>query len=272
MLFGDTLESLPPGRLRLTVLGSGTSMGVPTLACHCDVCRSADPHDRRSRPSVLLSYNDRNNVRNVVIDTTPDFRSQALRCHLEHLDAILYTHAHADHILGLDDIRPFNIKQNFTIPIFASPETLAILRRTFSYIFEPQTSESSIPQVELHAIDGAFDLFGAKIIPISAQHGPLTVYGFRVGPIAYLTDFSAVPEASKNLLRGLDHLILDALRYTPHPMHSTVDQSLALVRELAPRHAWFTHICHDLGHEATNAKLPENVRLSYDGLTFEVRL
>lgn len=243
-------------------------MGVPTLACHCDVCRSDDPHDRRTRPSVLLSYHGRN----IVVDTTPDFRYQALHSGLERLDAILYTHAHADHILGLDDIRPFNLKQRSAVPIFASGETLATLRRTFAYIFESQAVESSIPRVELHMIDGAFDLFDARIIPVPAHHGPLTVYGFRVGSIAYLTDFSAVPETSKDLLRGLDHLILDALRYTPHPMHSTVDQSLALARELRPRHAWFTHICHDLSHEATNAKLPENVRLAYDGLSVEADL
>ncbi|HKV28590.1 MAG TPA: MBL fold metallo-hydrolase [Candidatus Acidoferrales bacterium] len=241
-------------------------MGVPTLACPCKVCHSIDAHDRRTRPSVLLSYH----CRNVVIDTTPDFRSQALHAGIEQLDAILYTHAHADHILGLDDIRPFNIKQNSAIPIFASEDTLAILRRTFAYIFAPPSIESSLPQVELHAIDGAFDLFGAQVIPFPAHHGSVTVYGFRIGSIAYLTDFNTVPQASRNLLRNLDHLILDALRYAPHPMHSTVEQSLALVRELAPRHAWFTHICHDLGHEATNAQLPENVRLAYDGLTFEV--
>ena len=264
----DTLESPSAQRLRLTVLGSGTSMGVPTLACHCDVCTSNDPHDRRTRPSVLLSYHGRN----VVIDTTPDFRSQALRAGLEHLDAILYTHAHADHILGLDDIRPFNLKQNSAIPIFASEDTLAILRRTFAYIFAPAPLESSLPQVELNAIDGAFELFGAQIIPFPARHGSVTVYGFRIGSLAYLTDFNTVPQASKDLLRGLDHLILDALRYTPHPMHSTVEQSLALVRELAPRHAWFTHICHDLGQAATNAQLPQNVRLAYDGLVFEVDL
>jgi phosphoribosyl 1,2-cyclic phosphate phosphodiesterase len=243
-------------------------MGVPTLACHCEVCRSSDPRDKRTRPSVLLSYNGHN----VAIDTTPDFRQQALREKIERLDAVLYTHAHADHILGLDDIRPFNAKQKSSIPVYASDETLAILRRAFAYIFEPQPGESSLPQVELHSIDGDLELFGARIIPIPAHHGPLTVYGFRIGPVAYLTDFSSVPESSKALLRDLDHLILDALRYTPHPMHSTVDQSLALVGELEPQHAWFTHICHDLGHEATNAKLPPNVRLAFDGLQFEVAL
>jgi len=256
------------GRLHVTILGSGTSMGVPTLACRCEVCRSSDPHDQRTRPSVLLSYNGRN----IVIDTTPDFRQQALRADINHLDAILYTHAHADHILGLDDIRPFNANQKSPIPIYASQETLSILRRTFAYVFEPQSVESSIPQVKLHTLGDKFDLFGAHVTPVPAQHGPLTVHGFRIGSVAYLTDFSSVPNSSKALLRNLDHFILDALRYTPHPMHSTVDQSLALVRELAPRHAWFTHICHDLGHETTNAKLPANVHLAFDGLEFEVAL
>lgn len=240
-------------------------MGVPTLACRCEVCLSSDPRDQRTRPSVLLSYSGRN----VVIDTTPDFRQQALRTGLTHLDAVLYTHAHADHLLGLDDIRPFNAKQKSPIPVYASQETLSILQRTFAYVFEPQSSESSIPQVELHPLTSEFDLFGAHFTPIPAQHGPLTVHGFRIGSVAYLTDFSSVPDSSKALLHNLDHFILDALRYTPHPMHSTVDQSLALVRELVPRHAWFTHICHDLAHEATNRKLPANVRLAFDGLAFE---
>lgn len=264
----DTPPNSASNLLRLTVLGSGTSMGVPTLACSCEVCRSTDPRDRRTRPSVLLSYNGRN----VIIDTTPDFRQQALREKIDHLDAILYTHAHADHILGLDDIRPFNAKQKSAIPIYAAEETLGILRRTFAYIFEPQSGESSVPQVELHPLADEFDLFGVRISSILAQHGPLTVHGFRIGSVAYLTDFSAIPESSKALLGNLDHLILDALRYIPHPMHSTVDQSLALVSELAPKHAWFTHICHDLGHEAANAKLPPNVRLAFDGLQFEVAL
>lgn len=243
-------------------------MGVPTLGCHCAVCESSDPHDKRTRPSVLLSYGGRN----VVIDTTPDFRYQAMRAHIDRLDAVVYTHAHADHILGLDDIRPFNLKQKGVVPIYASAETLALLRRQFAYIFDEAPAESTVPLVELHEIDGPFDLYGARIIPVAAMHGSQPVLGFRLGSVAYLTDFSRVPESSKALLQNLDHLILDALRYVPHPTHSTVEQSLALVRELKPQHAWFTHICHDLGHAEANTRLPENVRLAYDGLQFEVPL
>jgi phosphoribosyl 1,2-cyclic phosphate phosphodiesterase len=254
--------------LQLTVLGSGTSMGVPTLACHCAVCESTDPHDRRTRPSVLLSVDGRN----IVIDTTPDFRAQALRARIDRLDAVIFTHGHADHIMGLDDIRPFNLKQRSMVPIYAATETLGILRRQFSYIFEDATPGATPPLVELHVIDGPFDLSGIRILPIPALHGNQAVLGFRVGNAAYLTDFSSVPESSKALLRGLDDFILDALRYVPHPMHSNVEQSLALVEELKPKRAWFTHICHDLGHAQANAKLPENVRLAYDGLQFEVRL
>lgn len=241
-------------------------MGVPTLGCHCAVCESQDPLDKRTRPSVLLSYAGRN----VVIDTTPDFRHQAMRNHIDRLDAVLYTHGHADHILGLDDIRPYNLKQKARVPIYASAHTLEILRRTFAYIFDPTPTESSVPGVDLCSIHGPLNLFGLDIIPIAAKHGPTDVLGFRFGNAAYLTDFSAVPESSRALLRGLDHFVLDALRYVPHPMHSTVDQSLKLVEELKPKHAWFTHICHDLSHAQTNARLPENVRLAYDGLTFEV--
>jgi phosphoribosyl 1,2-cyclic phosphate phosphodiesterase len=258
--------------LRLTVLGSGTSMGVPTLGCSCPVCRSQDPHDRRTRSSILLSLDGRN----VVIDTSPDFRTQALREKIGRLDAIVYTHGHADHILGLDDIRPFNIRQKSEIPLYASPDTLAILRRTFAYIFEPN-GYSTLPLIRMNPINGPFDPFGfsdenRKLVPIPAQHGPIPVLGFRLGPFAYLTDFSAIPEESKALLHNLDVLILDALRYTPHPMHSNIEQSLALVEELRPRRTWFTHIAHELGHEETNQRLPENVNLAYDGLRFEVAL
>ncbi|HEX9760192.1 MAG TPA: MBL fold metallo-hydrolase [Candidatus Acidoferrales bacterium] len=258
--------------LELTVLGSGTSMGVPTIGCECRVCRSTDPHDKRTRPSLLLQWGEHS----IVIDTTPDFRYQALRAGIRRLDAVVFTHGHADHILGLDDIRPFNLRQQDRVPIYASPETLDVLRSTFAYIFSGAPTLSTVPGVALHAIDGPFDLHGLRIEPVPAQHGDMQVLGFRFGRSAYLTDFSAIPGASKARLEGLDDLILDALRDTPHPMHSTVENSLALVRELKPRRAWFTHICHDLGHAETNARIRrlgfDNVELAYDGLSFPVRL
>jgi len=255
-------------RLRLTFLGSGTSMGVPTIGCECRVCRSSDPRDNRTRPSVLLQFD----AHNIVIDTTPDFRFQALRAGLKRLDAVLLTHAHADHILGLDDVRPFNLKQKADVPVYAARETLAILTRTFFYIFDNAPSQSTLPSLRLLPIEGPFDLFGLRIVPVPAMHGDMPVLGFRFGRAAYLTDFSSVPDSSKDLLRGLGDLVLDALRYDPHPMHSSVEQSLALVAELRPQRAYFTHIAHDLMHQEVNQRLPRHVQLAHDGMSFEVQL
>ena len=247
-------------------------MGVPTLTCHCRVCSSKDPRDNRMRPSILLAHEGQT----AVIDTTPDFRLQALRVGLERLDAILFTHAHADHIMGFDDIRPYNLRQNSAMPVYASVSTIATLKRTFSYVFEDIPAVSTIPRVTLHPINGPFEVIGTRIVPIPARHGEIEVLGFRFGSAAYLTDFSLLPESSKPLLSGLDDLVLDALRDVPHPMHQTVEQALALVRELQPRRAWFTHIAHELPHSETNARLIDagfpNVALAYDGLHFEVRV
>jgi phosphoribosyl 1,2-cyclic phosphate phosphodiesterase len=247
-------------------------MGVPTLTCHCRVCTSKDPRDKRLRPSILLAHGGQT----AVIDTTPDFRYQALRIGLERLDAILFTHAHADHILGFDDIRPFNMRQKSSLPVYASAETLATLKRTFAYVFDNSPAVSTIPQVTLHVIDGPFEVIGTRIVPIPAVHGDIGVLGFRFGRAAYLTDFSSIPESSKPLLADLDDLILDALRDVPHPMHQTVEQALGVIRELKPRRAWFTHIAHELPHSETNARLIEagypHVALAYDGLHFEVRV
>jgi phosphoribosyl 1,2-cyclic phosphate phosphodiesterase len=235
-----------------------------------------DPHDKRTRPSILLSRGGENVVHNVVIDTSPDFRAQALRENILRLDALVFTHGHADHIMGFDDIRPFNLRQQQHLPVYGEEETLAVLRRTFSYAFSEVPAQSTIPQVTLHPITGPFELLGTKFIPVPLDHGGMRVLGFRVGGAAYLTDFSRLPEESKRLLVGLDDLILDALRDVPHPMHLTVEQALEIVRELAPKRAWFTHISHDLAHEETNARLRNagfpQVQLAYDGLRMEVKI
>jgi phosphoribosyl 1,2-cyclic phosphate phosphodiesterase len=249
--------------LYITVLGSGTSTGVPTIGCECAVCTSADPRDKRLRPSILVRYAGHG----ILIDTTPDFRAQALRAPIERVDAILYTHAHADHILGLDDVRPFNYRQRSAIPIYAKQDTLDAIRRVFRYAFEPEPAQTSIPRLKLHPIeDQPFDLFGLTITPLRVLHGEQEILGFRFGAAAYITDQSDIPEATKEKLRDLDVLFLDALRHKPHPTHSTVAQSLKWVEEFTPRQAFFTHICHDLGHAKTEAALPPGVHLAYDGL------
>jgi phosphoribosyl 1,2-cyclic phosphate phosphodiesterase len=251
--------------LRLTFLGTGTSMGVPTLGCQCRVCRSDDPRDQRTRPSVALDYNGRT----VLIDTSPDLRFQGLRHRLQRIDAVLYTHAHADHILGLDDLRPFNLKQG-RVPLFASAFTAGVIRQAFPWVFGQATPASTKPEVDLREINGPIDLHGLRITPVPVAHGQLECLGFKFGRAAYVTDFSVIPPDSKELLRGLDVLVLDALRDKPHPNHSTVENSLALVEELKPKQAYFTHIAHDLGHAETSRRLPPNVALAYDGLSLEV--
>lgn len=257
------------GTLKLTVLGSGTSVGVPSIGCDCDVCTSADPRDTRLRPSVWVQCQGRS----ILIDTTPDFRQQALRHRIPRIDAILYTHSHADHVLGLDDIRPYNFRQRGPIPIYGSAETLANISRTFFYIFQPFPTESSRPKIESRTLGGeAFELDGLVCQPILIHHGKGRVFGFRFGPLAYLTDHSEIPPESLDQLRGLDVLFLDALRHKPHPTHSTVDQSLRYVEQLAPKRAFFTHISHDLRHARTEELLPAHVRLAYDGLEIEVNL
>jgi phosphoribosyl 1,2-cyclic phosphate phosphodiesterase len=253
----------------LTVLGSGTSMGVPTIGCDCAVCHSRNPRDRRTRPSVMLSYNDRH----VLIDTTPDFREQALREKIIQLDAVLYTHTHADHILGIDDLRPLTYRHKpAKMPLYAKPAACDFLRTTFRYIFEPTYRFGGLPQVELHPINGPVELFGSTFEPVTVIHGETAILGFRFGSAAYLTDHSEVPQETLDKLHGLDILFLDALRYKPHPTHSTVEQSLKIVEEVKPQRTFFTHICHDLPHEETNELLPEGVKLSYDGMKLEFEI
>jgi phosphoribosyl 1,2-cyclic phosphate phosphodiesterase len=253
----------------LTVLGSGTSMGVPTIGCNCAVCHSSDPRDRRTRPSVLIEYDGRS----VIIDTTPDFREQAIRENIRSLDAVLYTHTHADHILGIDDLRPLSfLHKPGKLPLYAHPDAAEFLRTMFRYIFDAEYKFGGLPQVELKPLNGDIRLFGARFQPIVLIHGDAEIYGFRFGSAAYLTDHSDISENSLAKLDGLDILFLDALRYKPHPTHSTVEHSLQTVARLKPRRAFFTHICHDLPHQATNAALPSGVQLAYDGMKLEFEI
>jgi phosphoribosyl 1,2-cyclic phosphate phosphodiesterase len=253
----------------LTVLGSGTSMGVPTIGCDCAVCQSRDPHDRRTRPSILVEYGGKT----VLIDSTPDFREQAIREQINHLDAVLYTHSHADHILGLDDLRPLSYRHKPNkLPLYARPAAADFIRNTFRYIFDADYKFGGLAQVELKTFQGPVELFGARFDPIPVIHGEAEIDGFRFGSAAYLTDHSSVPETSLAKLQNLDILFLDALRHAPHPTHSTVENSLRIVERLQPKRAFFTHICHDLPHEATNASLPANVELSYDGMKLEFEI
>jgi phosphoribosyl 1,2-cyclic phosphate phosphodiesterase len=255
-------------KAKLTVLGSGTSMGVPTIGCDCAVCHSTDPHDKRTRPSIMLEYDGHV----VLVDTTPDFREQAIRAQIKHVDAVLYTHTHADHILGIDDLRPLSFHRPNKIPLFARPESAQFLRAMFRYIFDADYKFGGIAKVELKPITGPVDLFGVRFEPVPVIHGDNEINGYRFGSAAYLTDFSDIPEQSFSQLHDLDILFLDALRHKPHPTHSTVDNSLRIVERVKPRRAFFTHICHDLPHEATNAAFPPHVRLSHDGMVLEFEI
>jgi len=254
----------------LLFLGTGTSHGVPMIGCDCAVCRSDDPRDARTRPSVYVTLPDGTSV---LIDTAPDFRMQALRHRLPRIDAVLYTHGHADHVLGLDDLRRFNHLQRGRIPCYGDTQTIGELRRTFGYIFDRSASVGGgLPEIDLFAVHGAFSLGRTEVIPVPLWHGRRLVQGYRIGSLAYLTDCSAIPDSSWELLDGVDVVVIDALRHRPHPTHFTVAEALAAVQRLGPSHAWFTHICHDLPHAATTANLPDGVELAYDGLsvTFEV--
>ena len=237
----------------VTVLGSGTSMGVPTIGCDCAVCHSKDPHDRRTRPSVMIEWEGHR----IVIDSGPDFREQAIREGITRLDAVLYTHGHADHILGLDDLRPLTyprVTGGGRLPLYARPETAVVVQSVFKYVFDDDYKYGGIAQVELHEIRGPFQLLDVRVIPVPVIHGDAEILGYRIGGFGYLTDFSAVPEASIEMLKGVQVVILDALRHQPHPTHSTVENSLQVAERIGAGQTYFTHISHDLAHEATNGR------------------
>ena len=263
--------------LKITLLGTGTSHGVPMIGCGCAVCRSDDSRDRRLRPSLHIAIDGEppasavgSSVRSVLVDTSTDLRIQALRHDLRRIDAILYTHSHADHVMGLDDIRPFNFMQKAPIACFGDAQTLADIARMFAYIFNPGQAGGGVPRLTPFLIGGVFSLGGIEVVPVPLWHGRRLILGFRIGAFAYLTDCNAIPDESWPLLEGVRVLVLDALRDRPHPTHFTVAEALAVVARLSPDRTYFTHVCHDLPHEQTCARLPRGVELAYDGLVLEV--
>jgi phosphoribosyl 1,2-cyclic phosphate phosphodiesterase len=266
--------------LRITLLGTGTSHGVPMIGCACDVCRSTDPRDQRTRPSILIEIVEQGNerqsaiagaVRSILVDTSTDLRAQALTFGVTRVDAILFTHSHADHILGLDEVRRFNVLQKGAIPGYGDARTLADLRQTFGYIFDGRTAAGGgIPHILLSRLGGPFSLGGHEIVPVPIYHGQRPILGFRMRGFAYLTDCSRIPDQSWPLLQGVRTLVIDALRDRPHPTHFSVAEALEAVARIGPERAYFTHVCHDLPHAATCARLPKGVELAYDGLVLEI--
>ena len=253
---------------RVTVLGSGTSHGVPMIGCTCAVCTSADPRDRRTRPSIYVEVE---NGPKILVDTSTDLRQQALANGVLRVDAILFTHSHADHVMGLDDSRRFSQMQKGPIPCYADARTVASLKKTFYYVFDPGTDKAGgLPQIDLHSIDGPFSIGGVLIQPIPLMHGSRPIVGFRFGDFAYLTDTNHIPDATWPLLAGVKTVMLDALRHRPHPTHFTVKEAIAAAERIQPRQTYLTHICHDLPHVATNDALPKGVALAYDGLQLTI--
>lgn len=258
----------------LDFLGSGTSMGVPTLGCHCAVCtdaRTPGSRNRRTRPSVRLRYEGYT----VLIDTGPDFHAQATRIDLDRVDAVFYTHHHADHILGMDDLRPLSFRRPDGIPLYADAATTAVLRRVYEYTFRAEDRYPTSARVRLEPLPpfpASVEVGGAEFQPIPVTHGRETITGYRFGGAAYLTDMSDIPDASLERLGGLDILILDALRPLPHPSHSHLAKSIALAELLKPKRTFFTHMSHEIDHESVEATLPDGMHLAYDGLelTFDI--
>jgi phosphoribosyl 1,2-cyclic phosphate phosphodiesterase len=234
------------------------------------VCRSDDPQDKRLRPSVYLEVE---NGPAILIDTSTDLRQQALSFGIARVDAIVMTHSHADHIMGMDEVRRFNALKGGPIPLFAAPATAGELRRIFQYVFAPRSQKGGgIPQIDLREIEGPFHVDGLAVQPVPLLHGTLPILGFRFGAFAYLTDASTIPDAAWPLLDGLDVLVLNALRHRPHPTHFSLSEAVAVAERLAPRRTFFTHVCHDLPHAVTNRSLPEGMALAHDGLRLTVEV
>ena len=255
--------------MRVTFLGSGTSQGIPVIGCSCSVCQSPAPEDKRFRASIVVTHDDGTQV---LVDTTPDLRSQALAWKLTRVDAVVYTHTHADHIFGLDELRRFNQLKGAPITVYGDQRTLDDLTRIFDYAFSsPPELGLGVPRLVPALIDGPFDVGGTTWYPVPIMHGRRQINGYRIGDFAYLTDCSGVPDQSWPLLEGVDTLVVGALRERAHPTHFSLSEAVTAARRSGARQTWFTHMCHDLGHAETNARLPAGMALAYDGLSVSLR-
>ena len=250
--------------VELTFLGTGTSNGIPMIGCTCPVCMSNDPRDRRGRTSSVVRFNGKS----ILIDTSPELRTQAIQAGIRQIDAVFYTHAHADHVAGLDDLRRFNELNQGHLPVYADTGTAELLRERFDYAFHDMFPfYGGKPDLDLHVFDGPFEVFGREVVPIPVTHGRWVVEGFRFGPLVYVTDAKGISESSIDLMRDADVLILNALRPRPHPTHLSIGEALDIIAEVRPRQAFIVHVSHDVSHAAVSETLPPNVDLAYDGLT-----
>jgi len=255
--------------MKLTFLGTGTSTGVPSIACDCETCRSDDPRDKRLRVSILIEHAGKT----VLVDTSSDFRQQALRANIKYLDAVLITHCHVDHVFGLDDIRPLNFKYG-AMPVYANEPAWVDLRRIFKYIFEPDHVGGGLPQLVPHTVhhNSPFSIGDElKITPLEVIHGKLSVMAYRFNDFAYATDLNFISDETIELLQGLDVLVLDCVRFKPHPTHLGLNEALAYVERIKPKRAFLTHLNHDVMHARDSKLLPDHVQFSFDGLVVSDR-